>query len=189
MDMGLYDKLMEKRPDQHPPEWRAFMGICDTYLKEYKIERPIVVELGIGDNNQKKFYKQLFGAEHIGVDRHTARSIPDVLGDTHDPKTLGMLKEKLGGKLVNVLFIDACHCYRDVKRDFEMYSPLCTDIVAFHDIERDRYRPSLHTEVWKFWDELKNSGEFGDFLSLSIHQHKGDREMRQMGIGVLFKNV
>ena len=188
MDKQLLDKLMEQKPDQHSPEWLTFLDICDLYLKRHNIENPIVVELGIGDNNQKKFYEQLFGAEHIGVDRHTNRSTPDVLGDTHDPRTLVMLKKKLNGRMVNILFIDACHCYRDVKRDFEMYSPLCTDIVAFHDVDRDRFGRKENSGVWKFWDEMKGNDRCRNSLFLSMYQNKGVED-RQMGIGMMIKNV
>ena len=80
-----------------------------------------------------------------------------------------MLKERLGGKLINLLFIDAGHGYEDVKKDFEIYSPLCTDIVMFHDIETSRYYEKARVRISRFWDELmgkayRGEEEYRDFL-------------------------
>jgi len=190
MDIQLFDKLMEQGPDQHPPEWRMFLEFCEMYLKKHEIESPIVVELGTWENKQKKFYEQLLGARHIGIDLR--RGTPDILGDAHDPKTMEILKGMLGGKPINILFIDTWHYYEQVKKDYEMYSPLCADIIAFHDIETCRQENDEKRMVWKFWDELKMKiykGEEGyeNFMTLSIHQYKDTGNGRQMGIGVIIK--
>jgi len=47
-----------------------------------------------------------------------------------------------------LLFIDGNHTYEAVKRDWELYSPLASWIVAIHDI----LWPQLG--VKKFWSEL-----------------------------------
>lgn len=187
MNLDLFNELMEQKPFQYRPEWWMFLSICEMYLKRYEIERPVVVELGSWMSRQKRFYEQLFNAEHIGIDITDKNGVPDIIGNTNDPKTLEILKERLDGRAINILYIDACHCYGAVKRDFNMYSPLCTDIVALHDIESYRYKKKK-TRVWKFWDELKlkiHKGAEGyrDSLILSMHEH---REANQ-GIGVLIK--
>lgn len=187
MNLKLFNELMEQRPSQYGPEWRMFLEICETYLKRHGIEKPIVVELGLWKNKQKKFYEQLLGAEHIGIDHSTRRSIPDIQGNTHDSRTMEALKEKLGGRPINILFIDAGHYYKDVKEDFEMYSPLCNDIIAFHDIETSRYiNIRENMGVWKFWDELRTTAgedkeEYKD-LFLSIQGRRN-----YMGIGMMIK--
>jgi len=188
MDIQLFDKLMEHGPDQHPPEWRMFLEICEMYLKKHGIENPIVVELGVSKNNQKKFYEQLLGAEHIGIDRFATRGIPDILGDLYSPETMKALRERLGGRPINILFIDALHDYNSVKKDFEMYSPLCSDIVALHDVENCRNENDTRRMVWKFWDELKGVGKNEVFMSLLIHQYKDTGNRRQMGIGMMIKS-
>ena len=192
MNLELFNDLMKERPEQHRYEWWMFLEICEIYLKKHKIENPIVVELGAYNNCQKKFYEQLFGAKHIGIDIKRRRCIPDIHGSTHDPKTLEILKEKLGGRPINILFIDANHRYEGVKGDFEIYSPLCSDIIALHDIESSRYQVCRRTQVWKFWDELKKKsltvgGELEKFLFLSIHQHCSDGNKWEMGIGMIIK--
>lgn len=195
MNLEIFDKLMKQgEPSQHPREWKAFLGICELYLKDHKIRNPIVVELGLFDGNQKEFYKQLLGAEYIGVSISSRRCIPDIRGSTHDPRTLQALKEKLNGRSIDILFIDAGHGYKDVKEDFEMYSPLCNDIVVLHDIESRRYDGPTRrqSEVWKFWDELrleayKGTKGYENFLFLSIYQHMPARQHIQMGIGMIIK--
>ena len=187
MNLDRFDELMEQKPFQYRPEWWMFLSICELYLKRYKIEKPIVVELGSQMGRQKRFWKQLFNAEHIGIDVTDERGVPDILGDTQDPKTLEALKERLQGRSINILFIDACHYYGAVKRDFKIYSPLCSDIVALHDIESYRYKDKK-TRVWKFWDELKmdvhkGTNGYRDSLILSIHEHRD----HNLGIGMLIK--
>ena len=78
-----------------------------------------------------------------------------------------------------ILFIDASHAYEDVKKDYELYSPLCSDIIAIHDIETHRYSRKKEYEVWKFWDELKAQKDYS-FISIC-----GKKD--HMGIGVIIK--
>ena len=195
MNLELFNNLMKQPPAQHPQEWRLFLEICELYLERQKIRNPIVVELGIYENRQKAFWEKLFGAEHIGIDVKKRRCIPDIVGNTHYPETLKILKEKLKGRPINILFIDANHHYEAVKEDFEIYSPLCDNIVVIHDIESRRYDgPSRRKRVgvWKFWDELrveayKGKEEYKNFLFLSIYQYFVSRFKIQTGIGMIIK--
>lgn len=192
MDKQLFNRLMKKRsrPSQFRPEWMMCLEVCESYLKERNIKNPIVVELGVKGNKQKSFWEQFFGAHHIGIDYSTRRGTPDILGNTHDPKTIEMLQNKLKGRLINILFIDAAHSYEDVKKDFEIYSPLCRDIIIIHDIETFRYREHEGREVWKFWDELKYKAhkgieEYQDFFFISMYQYR--KIPFQMGTGIIIK--
>lgn len=192
MNLGLFNKLLRHRPSQHTPEWLTFLEICEMHLKKHGIENPVVVELGMWRGWQRQFYEQLLGAEYIGIDAANNRCTPDIHGNTHDPETMKALKEKLRGKPINILFIDASHRYKSVKKDFELYSPLCSDIVAIHDIELGRYQNIKTRGVWRFWDELKiriykNTEGHGNFLLLSIHQHRDVGDKSQMGIGMVIK--
>jgi len=193
MNLELFNKLMIKkqRPGQFQQEYLMFLEICETYLRKRKIENPIVVELGVAKNKQKRIWELLLGAEHIGIDISDKRGIPDILGDLHDPKTLGTLRGKLNGRMINILFIDADHSYEAVKKDFELYSPLCSDIIAFHDIETTRYQEDATREAWKFWDELKEQAYIKrgieNFMFLSMHQYHVDKRKLGRGIGVIIK--
>jgi len=195
MNLELFDKLMKEGiPAQHPREWKAFLEICEVYLGNHNIKKPIIVELGLFDGKQKEFYKQLLGAEYIGISINSRRCIPDIAGSTHDPRTLEALKGKLNGRSIDILFIDASHSYEAVEKDFELYSPLCDDIIVLHDIESHRHDRHARraSQVWRFWDELrleayKGVGEYKDCLFLSIFQHMPARRKIQMGIGMIIK--
>ena len=179
MNLELFDKLMELPVVQNRYEWKTFLEFCESYLKKHKIKNPIVVELGTWRNGQKQFYKQLLGAHHIGIDS-SRRSKADIFGFTHDPRTLEILKTKLGGKSINILFIDGSHWYKDVKKDFEVYSPLCNGIIAFHDINHGRsWKKDASRETWKFWDKLKVDSSMKNYLFFSIEE--------LTGIGVMVK--
>lgn len=194
MNKTIFNKLMKegvKKLLQTPEEWKMFLEVCEVYLKRHSIKKPVVVELGVWEDKTRGFFEQLFGAEYISIDKSDERSKPDILGDTHDPETLNALKDRLDGRPINILFIDASHYYEDVKKDFALYSPLCKDIIALHDTECMRYKRRKTAEVWKFWDELKEksyevgAGEIEGYLFLSIFKkrHRGC----QRGIGVIIK--
>lgn len=110
----------------------------------------------------------------INFSDHQLRSYPRFAGsqqeircvkaDTHDLKTLEVVRNWLQGELLDVLFIDGDHSYSGVKSDFEMYSPFVRlgGLIAFHDIHPDyktRYgRPTENDvgEVPKYWSELSH---------------------------------
>jgi len=169
--------------EQQPPEWMYFLEFCSMYLKNNKIKNPIVVELGVAAGKQKAFWEQLFNAEHISIDISDEKSEPDILGNTHDPKTLAKLTRKLGGRPIDILFIDASHVYEDVKKDYELYSPLCDKIVALHDIETRRGSRRKSAQVWKFWDEIKGGAHTGPVITIFQRRRKGI----QKGIGIVMK--
>ena len=179
MNLELFNKLFEDRPSQRKSEWLMFLEFCEAHIKTYKIENPIAVELGTWNNKQKKFYELLLGVRHIGINFRKKRGVPDIYGNTHDAKTMTQLKRMLNGRSINILFIDASHAYEDVKKDYELYSPLCSDIIAIHDIETHRYSRKKEYEVWKFWDELKAQKDYS-FISIC-----GKKD--HMGIGVIIK--
>ena len=196
MNIKLYEELMkqEGRLAQNPPEWKQFLEFCEMYLTKHRIKNPIVVELGTLYGMQKRFYEDLLGARHISIDSNNERSVPDITGFTEDPKTLTKLKDMLGGRPINILFIDASHRYKYVSRDFKIYSPLCSDIVAFHDIEVGRHSRRRKHDVFVFWDELKElsysrTGQYEHTMFIEIRQcrQKRKRSARQ-GIGMMIKN-
>ena len=186
MNLELFSKLMVKRnePRQRLHTWKMFLQICEVYLKECEIKNPVIVELGVMRNRQKQFYEQLLNAYHIGIDISDAKGTPDILGNTHDPYTLKLLKEKLKGRKINILFIDASHKYDSVKKDFEIYSPLCDGIIVLDDINLSRHRSRKRKRhgVWLFWDELRLSENYDDYLFLSIGQYRDSS-----GLGMMIK--
>lgn len=94
-----------------------------------------------------------------------SQSIGLVSGDSHAPRTLDEVKCLLGGRAVDLLFIDGDHSYDGVKKDFEMYSPLVRrgGLVAFHDIRPGPERRVGGVPV--FWKEVSARLEHTIFVT------------------------
>jgi predicted O-methyltransferase YrrM len=100
-----------------------------------------------------------------------------VLGDSHSQGVADNIKQLLGGRPLDFLFIDGDHSYEGVKQDFEMYSPLVKPdgVIAFHDIA-----PGPEASVGgvpRFWQELKATRPVIEFVD--------DWKQGAYGIGVL----
>lgn len=101
--------------------------------------------------------------------------------DSHDPRTLEKVNQLLGGRNLDLLFIDGDHSYSGVKKDFEMYSPLVAPdgLIAFHDIA-----PGHEASVGgvpRFWSEIKQTRNAVEFVK--------NWEQGGWGIGVLPNNT
>jgi len=149
MNIELFNTLIAQgKPMQNLCEWKFFLEFIENYFKGRGIKNPVIVELGTYQNKQKKFYEQLLGARHIGID---IAGDSDIKGDTHRQETLEALKGLLAGKAINLLFIDGMHFYKDARADYNMYGSLTKNIIAFHDI--DSY-PRQENRIGKLWQEI-----------------------------------
>ncbi|MEM4455206.1 MAG: class I SAM-dependent methyltransferase [Thermofilaceae archaeon] len=101
-----------------------------------------------------------------------------IRADSHDPKTLEIVKRILGDGKLDFLFIDGDHTYEGVKRDFEIYSPLVRKggIIAFHDIVPGP--PENVGGVPTFWNEIKWSFTYNEIVK--------DWQQGGYGIGVIY---
>lgn len=74
--------------------------------------------------------------------------------DSQDPATRATLLRILGGRKIDLLFIDGDHSYAGVKKDFDNYSPLVAEdgVIALHDIAPHII---IGCEVDRLWHELK----------------------------------
>lgn len=188
----LLDKIKEfPMPSQSVGEWQAYLEFIETYFRNRNIESPTIVEIGVGRGRQKRFYEELLGYTHIGIDNWVGRNRaaqPDIIGSSRDPATLDKLKEKLKGREVNLLFIDDGHEYSEVKEDYELYSPLAKNIIVIHDIVLEEHQNT----VGKFWNELiveNREAQDRTFITLAgyypspYHNFCGPSVKRQFGQG------
>jgi hypothetical protein len=176
MDKEVFDGLA--MPCQNAKEWRWFLCFCESYFSARGIEHPMVVEIGLDKNAQKAFYENLLGATHIGIDNNPEVSGTDILADSHDPKTVELLKEKLGGKLIDLLYIDGDHYYEGVKRDYELFSPLAPRLIAFHDV-------AILPSIRKFWEELiADYSANENRLFVSFHNHHSGYLLNKWPFGI-----
>ena len=171
MDLARFNTLPQ--PHQSISEWRGFIEFAQAYFSNREVDRPLVVEVGIYQNKQKDFYKEFLNADFIGIDIEAVNSIPDIMGDSNDPKTAVRLREMLNGRPVDLVFIDGHHGYGSVKNDYDVFGSMSRHLVAFHDI----YTPTV--EVLRFWQDLLKET---DKTTVEFRSPKS-----YMGIGVVLK--
>lgn len=85
--------------------------------------------------------------------------------DSTDEATRLIVERELGGRPLDLLFIDGDHSYDSVARDFELYSPLVRPggLIAFHDITEGKGAGDVH----RLWGELRDNFETREFRSSS----------------------
>lgn len=101
-------------------------------------------------------------------------------GDSHDRVTLQRLKDQLGGRKVDVLFIDGDHTREGVLADWNMYAPLVRagGMVVFHDVCNDSAMTAGSREVWE--QMKREAGQYGEpVMEIASSAH------RPVGFGIL----
>ena len=98
-----------------------------------------------------------------------------VRGNSHQASSMDAVKQCLGSRQIDVLFIDGDHTYEGVKKDFELYSPLVRKggLIVFHDITPNLKNSEI--EVPLFWNELRDAYENSEIRFLQD----------ESGIGIL----
>ncbi|MEO8662678.1 MAG: class I SAM-dependent methyltransferase [Bryobacteraceae bacterium] len=100
--------------------------------------------------------------------------------DSHSVETVAKVREALGGRPIDLLFIDGDHSYEGVRKDFEMYAPLVRPegLIAFHDIADSTKFPDC--VVKRYWDDIKSDYRHREIIE--------DSKQGWAGIGVLWKD-
>ncbi|MDX1763369.1 MAG: class I SAM-dependent methyltransferase [bacterium] len=98
--------------------------------------------------------------------------------DSHDPATLGEVRDLFASEPIDFAFIDGDHTYVGVKSDFETYGPLVRPggLIAFHDILPRSDEPEI--QVDRFWKEVRDQYDCHEFIG-------DDSGGRRIGIGVI----
>ena len=135
-------------PGQGKLEYYLFLSFAKDYLAWRGVVNPVVVEIGVRKGYQRIFYKELLDADYIGIDINKVDGDDYILGDSNKVETVMTLGTRLKNRKIDLLFIDGNHTYEAVKRDWDLYSPLVSSIIAIHDILWEQFG------VKKFWEEL-----------------------------------
>jgi predicted O-methyltransferase YrrM len=102
-------------------------------------------------------------------------------GDSSSPQTLEHVRSALGGRQIDVLFIDGDHSFRGAASDLLSYRPLVSPggVIAFHDIVPDGWlRTGAATtayagEVPLIWERLRNDFVSTEFVASWNQEGKG----------------
>lgn len=198
MNLNFFHQIMKEFPasdfGQQPEEWWAFMEFITAYFYSRGILHPVVVEIGVWNGHQKRFYEALLAAEYIGIDKDP-ESPADIIGDSKDPGVMAVLLSKLAGRKIDLLFIDGDHSAEGVSSDYHKFGPLVKHIIAIHDIATDWIPQEREkVKVKEFWNWLKETDNQNILMEIHRFNPPGSGQFqfenagRQMGIGMVIAN-
>ena len=183
-DAELAALMHQYDAEQREAEVIWFYRACE------KIQPKVIVEIGIKVGGNFKILSTLLDKHGlaVGVDpwtKITSREIASawkmndalcdvrhVKGDSHDVATQEELQDVLGGRPIDVLFIDGDHSTEGMLADYADYSPLVRPggIIAVHDI-------FYLVEVTEAWRRLPHPGP----------KYESPRNQSSIGIGYVVK--
>jgi hypothetical protein len=170
-----------KRPHQIPEEFLECLWICSG------IPKPLVVEIGVMNGHQRKFWEKLLKARYIGIDK-APHSPAEVHGDSGNPKTREKVMELSGNRRPDILFVDGNHSYGGVKADWENWKDALNPqgFLCFHDTHHDH--AEYCSGAVKLWAEVSPTWRapcWDIFHKVEYLPRAQTGQRKQCGIGIL----
>jgi predicted O-methyltransferase YrrM len=180
-DAHLWNLAFEAVTHQHAlqkiDELHAALGVADS------VHPKVIVEIGCGQGGTLWTWQAAFPDAAVyavtlnrrGVHEHGSTLLE---GDSRDRATLQRLKDQLGGRKVDVLFIDGDHSSAGARSDWDMYSPLVRPggLVLVHDIAC-----AAEPEVAPVWERIKQEASEDGLTVTEIVS----RTHRPVGFGIV----
>jgi hypothetical protein len=157
---GTAHKIQQKES-----EWKWLLSKCEQHQVRSVLE--IGCYSGGGTFSFATFVDRLISVDIARPMFDTSKvkcNFNYVRGDSSQQDTANKVATLLGQNKMDLLFIDGCHSYHGVKRDFELYSKFASKLVAFHDIVDSEFHRSCSCLVSKFWEEIKNKYESDEII-------------------------
>lgn len=130
--------------EQSPSELARFLSACEACGVQSMLELGTGEFGGLARFCYTKLHWSVTSIDHRVPVYESGRFI---LGETSDADVYRQVKDLR----FDLVFIDADHHDYSVKRDYEMYAPLATKIVALHDVAPGREGTQ---GVAAFWNEI-----------------------------------
>lgn len=155
---------------RNPPQYICEIGTASggTLFLLARVSRPGALLLSVdkGLSLERSLVHAHFAAE--------AQRVISMRGDSCSPEIIERVRSALGGRLLDLLFIDGDHTYDGVEADFTNYVPFVAKggLIVIHDIVTDfRTRYGVHTtgspytgEVPVFWQEVKAAHKTSEII-------------------------
>ena len=152
----------------NPEELSDLIFFLKSYEKKKRKKIRNFLEVGYSSGKLNTILNKFFNFDHIvGIDDFTAdmsstdllanivrKNLTLICGKTDKKENLKIIKQS---QPYDLIFVDASHEYKDVKKDLNNYSRMLSDsgILVVHDIHGLEY-----TGVNKAWNEFRRKNNF-----------------------------
>ena len=94
---------------------------------------------------------------------------------SYSSAALPMLQQQLNGTMIDILFIDGAHDEKNVRIDFELYSPLVSEggFIVFDDFLDTEYSGGVRLMIMKLIDEGQISLDMYDVVGIVRNRGAG----------------
>ncbi len=173
--------LPSKRPAQVVEEYLEYLWIVSS------IKNPAVLEIGVKDGHQRRFYEQLLGCrDYCGVDINP-KTPATIVGDSQDLTFVQELR-MIRPTGYDIIFIDGNHTREGVRANYETYKGMVRPggYLVIHDIMHDHWEGADGAAV--LWKQIKD--DYPIIIEIFyptdyMPYQKGTNNRKKAGIGVI----